>query len=39
MRELLRKLHRDYLDDKLAEDLKAVYTEYVKPYFGRNQTS
>lgn len=38
MKELLRKLHQDYLDDKLDENLKAVYAEYVKPYFGRNQT-
>lgn len=38
MKELLRKLHQDYLDDKLDTDLKAVYAEYVKPYFGRNQT-
>ena len=32
IKEQLRQLHKDYLEDKLEESLKAVYYEYVKPY-------
>lgn len=38
IKKLLRNLHQDYLDNKLDEELKDIYAEYIKPYFGRSQT-
>lgn len=38
IKKLLRNLHQDYLDNKLDEELKVIYAEYIKPYFGRSQT-
>ena len=32
IKDQLRQLHKDYLEDKLEDNLKAVYYEYVKPY-------
>lgn len=39
IKQQLKQLHQDYLEDNLEEELKAVYSEYLKPYFGRSQTS
>ena len=39
IKEQLRQLHKDYLEDKLEESLKAVYYEYVKPYSLRSPNS
>ena len=39
IKQQLKQLHQDYLEGKLEEELKAVYSEYLKPYFGRSQTS
>jgi len=39
IKDQLRKLHKDYLEDKLEESLKNIYAEYVKPYFGRSQNT
>lgn len=38
IKELLRNLHQDYLNNKLDEELKDIYAEYIKPYFGKTQT-
>lgn len=39
IKEQLRQLHKDYLEDKLEESLKVVYYEYVKPYSLRSPNS
>ena len=39
IKEQLRQLHKDYLEDKLEDNLKAVYYEYVKPYSLRSPNS
>ena len=39
IKQQLKQLHQDYLEDKLEEELKAVYSEYLKPYFGRSQNT
>ena len=36
IKEQLRQLHKDYLEDKLEESLKAAYLEYIKPYYLRS---
>lgn len=37
IKQLLLKLHQDYIDGILDEKLRDVYAEYVKPYFLRSQ--
>ena len=39
IKQQLKQLHQDYIEDKLEEELKAVYSEYLKPYFGRSQNT
>ena len=39
IKQQLKQLHQDYLEDNLEEELKAVYVEYLKPYFGRSQNT
>lgn len=39
LKNQLRQMHRDYLDDKLEPSLKLIYAEYVKPFYGRSQTN
>lgn len=37
IKQLLLKLHQDYIDGTLDEKLRDVYAEYMKPYFLRSQ--
>lgn len=37
IKQLLLKLHQDYIDGTLDEKLRDTYSEYVKPYFLRSQ--
>jgi hypothetical protein len=39
VKDKLRQLHKDYLDDTLEEEIRDVYKDYVKPFFWRSQIS
>ena len=39
IKDCLRQLHKDYLENNLEEELKTIYSEYIKPYFGRSQNT
>ena len=39
IKEQLRQLHQDYIEDKLEEELKTAYLEYIKPYYLRSPNS
>ena len=36
IKQQLKQLHQDYLEDNLEEELKAIYSEYIKPYSLRS---
>lgn len=38
IKEQLKKLHQDYIEDKIEDDeIKNKYSEYIKPYFGKSR--
>lgn len=39
IKQQLKQLHQDYIEDKLEEELKTAYLEYIKPYYLRSQNS
>ena len=36
IKQQLKQLHQDYLEDKLEEEFKTAYLEYIKPYYLRS---
>ena len=36
IKQQLKQLHQDYIEDKLEEELKTAYLEYIKPYYLRS---
>lgn len=39
IKQQLKQLHQDYIEDKLEEELKTAYLEYIKPYYLRSPNS
>ena len=39
IKQQLKQLHQDYIEDKLEEELKTAYLEYIKPYSLRSPNS
>ena len=39
IKQQLKQLHQDYIEDKLEEELKTAYLEYIKPYYLRSPSS
>ena len=39
IKQQLKQLHQDYLEDNLEEELKTAYLEYIKPYYLRSPNS
>ena len=36
IKQQLKQLNQDYIEDNLEEELKAIYSEYIKPYSLRS---
>ena len=39
IKQQLKQLHQNYIEDKLEEELKTAYLEYIKPYYLRSPNS
>ena len=39
IKQQLKQLHQDYIEDKLEEEFKTAYLEYIKPYYLRSPNS